>query len=945
MDTQVQEDSRAIPFIINVDNQFVITKEAEVFLKGLEGRKIGLACIVGKYRTGKSYLINRVLLERTNGDGFKVGPTVNPCTKGLWIWNKTIKSKTADKEEMDIIVMDCEGFGGMDENNNHDTRIFLFALLLSSCFVYNSLGSIDETALQTLSLVVNLAKEIRMKNSDKDIPTEEDIAANFPSFLWIIRDFALRLVDREGNQISQREYLEQALREQKGNTDAIENKNKIRKMLRTFFHDRDCVTMCRPVSDETELQRLDTLPDLYIKDEFKEQSKVVRNKIMRKTKVKTVGKNVVTSEMLLHIANGYANSINTGKIPTIESAWTYMCKQKADDVGSKCVEMIDEMIRGDNEIHDMIRNDKDWKKVVRERLLAVYRSSTFEESKDVKEREGVLVREMDSKMESLYNEMMHRHKTDLYKYLDKQFEAVYDRIHEGTLDDMSEYNKMVESIERAYNESNPSVSAAYRHKMFVQYTGDKSSSISNSIMNIKHDKDRRQYEIKDGVIQQLNDEIAEMNARHDNDTNEYKQKIAELNKKVEAMGRENASYRDGLEEMKRDVEGFKNKLGEAKSMYDDMCIKYNSDISDNKHTINMKDNEIMKLANDIEVLNNKIVHINSLQESKGREHEGVIEGLKKREQEHINTINSMKIENNNMRSLYDDIDVYKNKMKILENEHNELKIEKQYVDNQLSFYKEQIEDNKRLHDTLLHALQQQLSYDDSNNTHLMYNNKHINHSMIAKDNKIKQLEDKISRYNVYKQMIYQCKSLLCKHTGKLIPKHLFIQHINQINNQNNVSIDSSSNSKIVHISHTSIIDDNNNKPYTQYTLDVSYNHHTYKIYRSYKEFCDLHHSIVRTYTNIKLPSSCNNIIGFNNNISSSINKKHSNILEERKQALEDYLNELFNIPVLSNSHLLLSFIKYDIYNSNTLHDIDNHTNEYYKRSASNVLVDNNKENL
>jgi hypothetical protein len=61
---------------------------------------------------------------------------------------------------MEVIVIDSEGFAGVDENANHDSRIFLFALLLSSYFIYNSLGNIDEAALQNLTLIVNLAKEI-----------------------------------------------------------------------------------------------------------------------------------------------------------------------------------------------------------------------------------------------------------------------------------------------------------------------------------------------------------------------------------------------------------------------------------------------------------------------------------------------------------------------------------------------------------------------------------------------------------------------------------------------------------------------------------------------------------------------------------------------------------------------------------------------------------------
>ena len=48
----------------------------------------------------------------------------------------------------------------MDEGVNHDSKIFLFALLLSSYFIYNSVGTIDENALNALSLIINLAREI-----------------------------------------------------------------------------------------------------------------------------------------------------------------------------------------------------------------------------------------------------------------------------------------------------------------------------------------------------------------------------------------------------------------------------------------------------------------------------------------------------------------------------------------------------------------------------------------------------------------------------------------------------------------------------------------------------------------------------------------------------------------------------------------------------------------
>ena len=67
---------------------------------------------------------------------------------------------TADGQPINILVVDSEGIGGLDEDNNHDMRIFSLALLLSSFFIYNSTGSIDENALSSLSLVVNLTKHI-----------------------------------------------------------------------------------------------------------------------------------------------------------------------------------------------------------------------------------------------------------------------------------------------------------------------------------------------------------------------------------------------------------------------------------------------------------------------------------------------------------------------------------------------------------------------------------------------------------------------------------------------------------------------------------------------------------------------------------------------------------------------------------------------------------------
>lgn len=131
-------------------------------------------------------------------------------------------------------------------------RIFTLAILLSSSFIYNSVGSIDESSLNQLSLVVNLTKHIQLKGA-RDEEDPDEFQKIFPSFMWVVRDFTLQLQDAAGNRITQKEYLEQALKETKGMSDSTEQKNRIRRLLKAFFTERDCVTTVRPINEESEL--------------------------------------------------------------------------------------------------------------------------------------------------------------------------------------------------------------------------------------------------------------------------------------------------------------------------------------------------------------------------------------------------------------------------------------------------------------------------------------------------------------------------------------------------------------------------------------------------------------------------------------------------------------------------------------------------------------------
>lgn len=145
-----------------------------------------------------------MLLNRNSG--FGVGSTINACTKGLWCWGTPIKGTTPDGERINVIIIDSEGIGALDEDQNHDTKIFTLAVLSASTFIYNSVGSIDENALQNLSLVVNLSKNIQINAHSQEEGEEEvdpeELAQYFPNFCWIVRDFSLQLINGNGDTIT-----------------------------------------------------------------------------------------------------------------------------------------------------------------------------------------------------------------------------------------------------------------------------------------------------------------------------------------------------------------------------------------------------------------------------------------------------------------------------------------------------------------------------------------------------------------------------------------------------------------------------------------------------------------------------------------------------------------------------------------------------------------------
>jgi len=315
----------AIPFVTLKDDQYVVNEECISFLNALKG-DIGIVTIAGKYRTGKSFFLNRCVLDEPFEGGFNIGSTIQACTKGIWLYTKPIECTDAEGNKFSAIVMDTEGIGALDADSTHDSRIFALALLLSSLFIYNSVGSIDEGAVNTLSLVSNISQHIRIKS--KEEPSQEELGRLFPSFLWVVRDFSLRLVNASGEEIGAQDYLE----------DALKGDETVRRALRDCFPVRQCLTLVRPCVDEDDLQLMGHQP-VQLRPAFVQQLDSVRQEIYRSVPRKTVMGKTICGSMLGMLAKSYTASINSGAAPVIKDSWELLsevqCRHSLDESVSK----------------------------------------------------------------------------------------------------------------------------------------------------------------------------------------------------------------------------------------------------------------------------------------------------------------------------------------------------------------------------------------------------------------------------------------------------------------------------------------------------------------------------------------------------------------------------------------------------------------------------------
>ena len=948
---QTQKENIAVPFVTFNDStkKFIINEDAIKIISKEENKQIGILSLVGKYRTGKSFLLNRVLIDKKSKKGFDVGPTIKPCTKGIWLWSSPlIINNNYSNTSFPAYLIDTEGLGAYDEEINHDSKIFLIAILISSLFIYNSFGTIDEVALNNLSLILNLSKSLKLRNNSNSLNTndndEEEMAKYFPSLLWILRDFALKLEDNDGNVITAKQYLENALMKQKGSTESIEEKNLVRKMIKTYFLERDCFPMVRPVENERDLQKLQTLSDDKIRPEFLRQSEMLRNKIYMKIKPKNFNGKILSGQMLINLLESIIEAINEGAIPVIENSWKYItnneCLKSIRENVDYFIKIIKEYQKENITNSNFFNDLQEFSQSMIEEIINKFKNENSKKFDDINEYVHKLKLNLNQEFKKLNEENIALLKEKYVLDLEKEINILFQNkdkllkenhinfisnllqikykldtsIPDFHLKDQISYDKIIDSIKKYIEEyfvkpRNSIEQQIQNLKLQNQFLEEKYNNISE-----EYKKDKEEFK---QTINNYNDMLIENKLKLK--SSEEKIKNFETEKKTiketnERTMKENSKgFEEKIEKMKLEINKLKleikakeedllvNKLNDDKvsalniqkiSLLEKECEQW-------KERYNIQSKELSENKNNIINLNSELDKLKSENRNlKMKQFGGPSDSSDKK----LGTSNNF-FQSNTNNSIARDNAIGSSKLliELLSGQNSIKDYLKELIgktENLVNKNKELINKNKKL----------SLSFGNKNiNSNSNSFNDSTNISNLILGNKNNNIKNSKSR-DKQEIKVNSNQNKLINRNGsfsKILDKKEDKYKINKDIYPNYYTNDSSIKDINIKITNSILKKDITGKPFLDYICEVKNGKENYILNKKFGHFMMLHKSLKTIFKdNIKLPNGGNLFININE-------MKQNSFHENKLEQLDKYISDLLNIEEIKNSLPFKNFFELD----------------------------------
>jgi atlastin len=309
----VEEDHT---FLINID-----ALEKILCDKTIAGKNVCVIGVAGKFRKGKSFLLNFFLrylnyvadgspqdedwLEREKTlTGFSWRGGSERDTDGIIFWSKPIVVKDKNGEDLVILLMDTQGSFDQQSTVKDCATVFALSTMISSLQVYNLQNNIHEDDLANLQFFAEYGRLVR---------EDESNLKPFQSLVFLVRDWGSPFEIEYGFDGGRR-LLDLRLNVTDNQHDDIK---RTRADIRRSFEKLECFLMPHPGYDVAENRPGFNGNLSEIRDEFKSQLRVLVPRIVDPKNVEPKeinGKPVTCQELFIYFTN-YAKVFSGESLP------------------------------------------------------------------------------------------------------------------------------------------------------------------------------------------------------------------------------------------------------------------------------------------------------------------------------------------------------------------------------------------------------------------------------------------------------------------------------------------------------------------------------------------------------------------------------------------------------------------------------------------------------
>lgn len=360
---------------------------------------VAIVSVVGSFRTGKSYLLNRLahgLCKQSVAVGkqkksfedeghyhkrwipilqnvaqvaaksiapasFTVGHSQNSTTHGINIYRFPIPFR-ADCPNANnaygntcILILDTEGLASPERSNDYDQKIYGLAMALSSIMVFNSGPTMNREGLSLLSMASDIMSKMVIQSPGKNDNTCVLSPSEFvPSLYWIMRDAVALEFCNPSNPEQQWTPTDQLKHSimlyDQGHPKSTTSLSNI------FFAENGsngaevkCFPLLKPSGNQKTLLNLELMHDEVLTPDFVKQCNFLVQEIAQHCikKPKAIEGNVLAADLVIQMLDKFVLDMNKSpsSVPLLIHGWKSNVQTEANDkLWDLCAFWIDETL-------------------------------------------------------------------------------------------------------------------------------------------------------------------------------------------------------------------------------------------------------------------------------------------------------------------------------------------------------------------------------------------------------------------------------------------------------------------------------------------------------------------------------------------------------------------------------------------------------------------------